>query len=185
MHQLNSGQILCYYRFQGSASFADIAYNSSDNAHISIGINENLDVAHISQLLVFKYEDTFDNNNFGRSYRYSFIYSVVYGKIIYRSFDGFSVDELFDVTNHQVRIEGVRMVVIELFPVFKRNIIMSLIVKVMAQHGYGVAKFILYLLYKGALAGAGTPCNSYYDYISHMVLLLFAERCSISVLCRN
>ena len=62
---------------------------------------------------------------------------------------------------------------------------MSLIVKVMAQHGYGVAKFILYLLYKGALAGAGAAGDAYYDYIFHMVLLLFAERCSISVLCRN
>ena len=68
------------------------------------------------------------------------------------------------------------MVVVQPFSFLKGYVVMRLIIEVVAQHGYGVAKFILYLLYKGALAGAGAAGDAYYDYIFHVVLLFFLAK---------
>ena len=53
---------------------------------------------------------------------------------------------------------------------------MSFIIEIMAENGYGIAELFLYFLNKGALAGAGTPCNSYYNYVFHIALLFILAK---------
>ena len=63
---------------------------------------------------------------------YGHVHPVMDSKIVYGPFDGLPVLELFYVFYHQICFKSVRMVVIQQFPFFKRYIVMTLVIKIMA-----------------------------------------------------
>ena len=78
------------------------------------------------------------------------------------------------------------MIIVEFFTFLKWNFIVSFIIEIMAENGYGIAELFLYFLNKGALAGAGTPCNSYYNYVFHIALLfILAKNASAAGCCHK
>jgi hypothetical protein len=62
--------------------------------------------------------------------------------------------------DHNVRIKGIGMVVVDLFSFFKRNVVTLLVIKVMAQNANVIVELFLYLSDKSALASAGAACNT-------------------------
>ena len=75
--------------------------------------------------------------------------------------------KLFDMLNHQIRIERVWMVIVEMLPLFKRNIIVLLVIKIMADDCYFFAGFFFNSVYHRAFATARSARDSNYDYIVH------------------
>ena len=76
------------------------------------------------------------------------------------------------------------MVIVQLFPFLKRNLVMRLIVKIMAENGDIVMKFFFDFMNHGTLAGTCSAGNSDYDDILHgllrLLLLLFLPAAATS-----
>ena len=59
------------------------------------------------------------------------------------------------------------MVIVEMLPLFKRNIIVLLVIKIMADDCYFFAEFSFNSVYHRAFATARSARDSNYDYIVH------------------
>ena len=81
--------------------------------------------------------------------------AVVDGVIIHRAVDCLSRLQLFQVPDHQIRVEGVGMVVILLAALLK-GAVLPLVVVVVVHHGDVVAEPGHQMLGEGGLAAAGT-----------------------------
>lgn len=81
--------------------------------------------------------------------------AVVDGVIIHRAVDRLSRLQLFQVPDHQIRVEGVGMVVILLAALLK-GAVLPLVVVVVVHHGDVVAEPGHQVLGEGGLAAAGT-----------------------------
>ena len=167
VHRLDRAEVLAHNGVERTPSLVYITEDSADDSHIRVRIDEHLNVKQISEFLTFKNQNTLYDDDLRRAHRNRFINSVMYGKIIHRPFDAFSLCKLFDMLNHQIRIERVWMVIVEMLPLFKRNIIVLLVIKIMADDCYFFAEFFFNSVYHRAFATARSARDSDYDYIVH------------------
>ena len=211
MHRLDRRQILRHDGLQRSAALVDVANDAADYAHIGVRIDENLDIAEVAQLLVLKDQDTLHDDDLGGLNPHRLIDPVMYRKIVDQSFDTLARRQTAYMLDHQIRIKRVRVVVIQLFSFLKRDFIVLLIIKIVAQHGDFIAEFLFDFLDQGAFAGACAACNPddndifhnasplsccdmappyscaryLYAYMTHLLCRLLGQRSLISVLRRN
>ena len=160
MHGFNGRKILVYDIIQHTASFLDISQDPSDYSYIRICVYKDLDIAEISEFRVFEDQDPLYYDDLCRIDSDRFIYPVMDGEIIYRSLYGLPFSQCFDMFDHNVRIKGIGMVVVDLFSFFKRNVVTLLVIKVMAQNANVIVELFLYLSDKSTLAAAGAACNT-------------------------
>ena len=78
-------------------------------------------------------EDTIEDEHLGRVYEYRLRESVVLGEGVDGALDTLPLLELEDMLDHQIRIEGVRVVVVELGALLEAEIIVRLVVEVVAE----------------------------------------------------
>ena len=143
MHQFYGSKVLIHHRIQSTPSFPHISEYSAYYANISIRIYECLDVEHIKELFILKNQYSFYNYNLCGFNGYSFIYTIMYGKIVNRSFDRAPFLKRFDMIYHKIRVKCVGMVVIQFFSFFERYIIMLFIIEIMAE--YRLKSFFVYI----------------------------------------
>ena len=167
MHGLNRGKILVYDAVKGSSSFLYVPDDSSDDPDVRIGIYKDLYIAEVSELLILKDKDALHHYDLGGINRNCLIDPVVDGEIIYGSLYGLTLCQSLYMLNHDIRIKGVGMVVIDLFSFLKGNVIMLFIVEIVAQDADIVIEFLLYLVDKGALAASCAAGDSYDDGFFH------------------
>ena len=169
VHRFYCCQILRHDRLQRPAALVDIADDTAYDAHIGIRIDKNLDVAEISELLVLEDQNALDDDDLGRLYQHRLIDAVMDRKIVDRPVDTLPHRQAAHMLDHQIRIKGIRMVIIQFFSFLKRDFIVLLVIKIVAQHGDLIAEFVLDLLDQGTLAGTGSARDTDNNDVFHIL----------------
>ena len=108
-------------------------------------------------------EDTIEDEHLGRVYEYRLRESVVLGEGVDGALDALSLLELADMLDHHIRIEGVRMVVVELGALLEAQFVMGLIVVVVTERGDVLLdKGLLQLAYEGRLTRGRASSDTNY-----------------------
>ena len=81
--------------------------------------------------------------------------AVVDGVIVNRALNRLPLLELTQVLDHQVRLKGVGVVVVELAALLKGEVVMGAVIVVVAQDGDVVAEALHQIFHQGGLAAAG------------------------------
>ena len=82
MHDADGIDILVDDRVQCPSPVLDIPHESADEADISRGINENFDIEKFTQLFIFQYEETFQDQYIARIALFGNITAGVMNEII-------------------------------------------------------------------------------------------------------
>ena len=93
--------------------------------------------------------------------------TVMDRKIVDRPVDTLPHRQAAHMLDHQIRIKGIRMVIIQFFSFLKRDFIVLLVIKIMADDCYFFAEFFFNSVYHRAFATARSARDSNYDYIVH------------------
>ena len=97
MHDPYGIEILADHAFHISSAFLDIAQKSADKTDISRCVDKDLDVELVADLLVFKNEEAFQNENVRRLYLFDDVASGVDRVVVGRLEDRLSLAELIDL----------------------------------------------------------------------------------------
>ena len=93
------------------------------------------------------------------------------GIVVHRAVDGLACAQRLQILHHEVGIEGVRVVVVELAALLIGHIGMGLIIVVVVDHADVFPKVVLEMLGQGGLARAG-PAGDADDHGVHASRLL-------------
>ena len=105
------------------------------NPLIRICFDIDLDIQQAAQSRISQQQNPFDEDNLARINADCLIRTVVHRVIIDRALNALTIAKPFDMLNQQIRLQCIRMVIIQLLTLLKRNIIMPLIVIVMINNG--------------------------------------------------
>ena len=133
MHGLHRREVLLEHRVHITSALLDITHEATSQAHIIIGINEDLDVHQFAQFLVLEDQDPIKDQDLRRLDAYRLGQAVVVGEGVDGALDTLSLLELADMLDHHIRVEGVRVVIVELGALLETEIIVRLVVEVVAE----------------------------------------------------
>lgn len=167
VHGLDRGQILRHDRLQIAAAVAHVAHDAPQDAHIGVGVDEDLDVQPLTQLRLGKDEDALDDDDLGRDDRDRFGGAVVHRVVIRRARDRLPGAQRVEMLHEQRRVERVRVVIVEFLALGKGDVVVPLIVVVVIQHAHIAAEFVEDAPRDGGLAAAGTAGNADRDDVAH------------------
>lgn len=134
MHRFHRIHILVDDGFQASGPLENVSLETADQTDIGIGVHEDTHIHHITELFIFKDQDSFHDDHFAGRYGDRVLAPVVDFVIIDRSLNRTSCPQFLQMLNHQLGIKSVRMIVVQIFPLLKGHIVMSLVVVVMFQN---------------------------------------------------
>ena len=126
-------KVLLEHRVHITSALLDITHEATSQAHVIIGINEDLDVHQFAEFLVLKDQDTIKDQDLRGLDTYRLGQAVVVGEGVDGALDTLPLLELADMLDHHIRVEGVRVVVVELGALLETEIIVRLIVEVVAE----------------------------------------------------
>ena len=150
MHGLHCREVLLEHRVHITPALLDITHEATSQAHVIIGINKDLDVHQFAELLVLKDQDTIKDQDLRGLDAYRLGQAVVVGEGVDGALDTLPLLELADMLDHHIRVEGVRVVVVELGALLKTEIIVRLVVEVVAERrDVLIDKGLLELAYQG------------------------------------
>lgn len=150
MHGLHRREVLLEHRVHITSALLDITYKAASQAHVIIGINEDLDVHQFAQLLILKDQDTIEDEDLRGLDTYRLGQAVVVGEGVDGALDTLPLLELADMLDHHIRVEGVRVVIVELGALLETEIIVRLVVEVVAERrDVFIGKGLLELAYQG------------------------------------
>ena len=150
MHGFHRREVLLEHRVHITSALLDITHEATSQAHVIIGINEDLDVHQFAELLVLKDQDTIKDQDLRRLDTYRLRQAVVVGEGVDGALDALPLLELADMLDHHIRVKGVRVVVVELGALLETEIIMRLVVEVVAERrDVLIGKGLLELAYEG------------------------------------
>ena len=179
MHRLNRRNILINNRLHCATTIANIAQNATCQTQISISIDKHLDIHHIAQLLILEDQNTIDNNHTRRLHQNGLLHTIVLDKRIYGVLDRHVVLQCLQVFDQHLRIERLRVVVVELRALLVGQFVVRLIVEIVAE-GYNVValKSLAQSLYQCTLARTRSAGNSNDRYVHNGVVfsLLLYEK---------
>ena len=133
MHRLHRREVLLEYRVHITSALLDITHEAASQAYVIIRIDEDLDVHQFAQLLVLKDQDTIEDQDLSGLDAYRLGQAVVVGEGVDGALDTLPLLELADMLDHHIRIEGVRVVVVELGALLETEIIVRLVVEVVTE----------------------------------------------------
>ena len=156
VHGLHRGQILGHHRLHGAPPLLHVPQGPAENAHIGVGLHEDLDIQQVPQLFILEDQDALHDDHLGGPDLHGLVGAVVQRVVIHGAVDGLARLQLFQVLDHQVRVEGVRVVVI-LLAALLEGAVLPLIVVVVVHHGDIVAEPGHQVLREGGFAAAVAP----------------------------
>ena len=123
-----------------SASFLDITDDTPEDPLIGISFHVYLDVQEITKLLVLEDHDSLNYYYLGRMDGDGLAAPVVDRIVIDRTFDAFAVSQSAQMVDEEVRLKSIRVIVVYKLALFKRDIVMTLVVVVIIYDGYLVTE---------------------------------------------
>ena len=98
-------------------------------------------------------------------------------EIVHRAGDGFAAAQGLNLFYHQIGVKGVRVVVVQLAPLFIGQLVMALVVIVMADDRDILPKTLFQFSRQGGLPGTRAPRNADDDAVHANSLLSALVRC--------
>jgi len=170
VHRLDRREVLVDDRVDRAAALFDVAADPAAQAHVGGGVHEDLDVHLGAELRVLEDQDALDHDDLARLDAQHLVRPVVDRVVVSRALDGQALFELAQVFDHHVRVECVRVVVIEKAPLLERQLVVPLVVVVVAQNRDVVAEAIDQRPHERRLAAAGAAGHTDHNGI-HSALL--------------
>ena len=90
VHGFQGGLVAVQNFFHVTATLGNVAFQSSNQSLVRIGVNEYLDVEQVAKFRIGKNQDSFDNHHFSGMGHDGVVGPVVRGKGIYGLVDGVS-----------------------------------------------------------------------------------------------
>ena len=136
VHGPHRAQVLADDRFQAALALLEVALQPADEAQVAVGVDEDLDVHQVAQGLLAEDQDALDDDDLGRLLEHALGQPGVGGEIVDRHLDGPAGDELAQVPDHQVGLQGVGVVEVDLGPLGERQVADVLVVSVVLDHDH-------------------------------------------------
>ena len=166
MHRLHCCPVLGADRLNVSFPFAAVAQNPPYKPFVRVGVNKNFNIHQVAQPFVLENKNTLNNYYICRLNGHRFVRPVVNGIVINGAADSLSAFERFKVFNHDVRVKGVRGVVVDFLTLLKGKRVVTFVVIVMIDNADLFGKLLFKLARQGGFSAARAACNSDY-YRSH------------------
>ena len=152
MHRLYRREVLLDDIVNVSSTLFYIAEDSPQNPLIRIRFDVDLDIEQAAQSRICQQKDPLNEDNLARLNMNRLIRTVVHRVIIDRTLNALTVAKLSDMLNQQIRLKCIRMVIIQLLALLKRNIIMLLVVVVMIDNGNVISEAVTQPVRKSRLS---------------------------------
>ena len=134
MHGLDGGEILVHHAVKAAATVTHVAHDAAQDAHVRVGVDENLDIHKIAQLAALEYQYAFYYNNSRGADGYRPVGAVVNGVVVDRTLDAVPCAKLLEILDEYIGVEGIRVVIVELCPLLVGHIVVRLIIIVVVNH---------------------------------------------------
>ena len=181
VHGLDGGQVLIDDAVQTAAPLLHIPHQTAQDALVGVGVHIDLVVEQGAQLRLHKGQDAFhDQHRCGLDVLH-LVAAVVVGVVVHRAVDGAACLQLLQMVDQQSVVKSIRMVVVQLAALLKRQLVVALVIAVVGDQAHFIlAKTLLQPQSKGGLAAAGAACNAN-DQIIHrgpscIILPLWVEK---------
>lgn len=123
VHRLHRCEILVHHAVKAAAAVTHIAHDAAQDAHVRVGVDENLDIHKIAQLTALENEDAFYYNDSRGADGYRPVGAVVNGVVVDGTLDAVSRAELLEILDEYIGVEGIRVVIVELCPLLVGGIL--------------------------------------------------------------
>ena len=133
MGRFDCFQILVEDAFHVASAFQDIALQTSREADVGIGIEEDLEVGDVQQIAVVESEDAFQDHDFGAGDAELALGAAVGGEIVVRNVDRFAGQHQLQVMDQVFLVDGVRVIEIYFRALFLAQVGEVAIVVVMGE----------------------------------------------------
>mmetsp|Transcript_17738 Transcript_17738/g.58360 ORF Transcript_17738/g.58360 Transcript_17738/m.58360 type:complete len:225 (-) Transcript_17738:261-935(-) len=162
MHGLDSIKILMHDRVEASPSLNHVTINATDDSTISLDVNIDFQVHMIPKDLFVEDKNSFNQDDGPRFYQERLVrFTEVRSKVVDRSADGSTVDELLQVLYHQLRFQTVRMIEIDVVAFFYSKVGAVAIVVVVGQHSNVFLSQVLhYHVHDRRLPASASSCDT-------------------------
>ena len=151
------------YRLHRTPALADVAQDTARQAYVGVRVHIDLDVHHVAQLLVFEDQDAVDDDYLRRLHAHGFRRTVVVDERVDRVLDGDVVLQRLDVVDQHLRVERLRMVVIEFRAFLVGQLGVRLVIVVVAErHDVVAYEGLLQAYDERGLSRAGSSGDSDY-----------------------
>ena len=152
--------ILQQHALQGPAPLVHVPLDPAAQPHVRIGVHKDPDIHQVPQRLVLEDQDAFHNDDLPGDDADGLVAAVVLGKVVDRAVDGFATAELVQMEGHQVRFQGIGLIVVELAALLVGHVVVALVVVVVAENRHLSLKALDQVLHKGRFAAAGAAGNA-------------------------
>ena len=157
VHGLDGGEVLRDHALERAATVADVAAGAAQDAHVCVGLHEDLDVEQLAQRSVLEDQDALDDDHLVGLDLHSLVGAVVLNIGVHGALDALPVAQLLEVLDEQRGVERVWMVVVDLGALLIGLALLALIVVVVADDGHLIAEMLLEMARECGLARAGAP----------------------------
>ena len=143
VHRLDGCQILLGNSFHVPAALFHVTDHSPEDPLISVRVYIDLDIHQVLQARVIEHQDPFDKNDLCRIDLNRLVSPVVYRIVIDRTLNRFTVLEFLQMLYQEICLKRIRMVIVNQFSLFKRNIIVRLVIIVVIDHRHAIPECFL------------------------------------------
>src|SRR5699024_9815670 len=135
VHRLDRVQVLVLDRLQGPPAVDDIAFDPSQQAHIGVGVDEELDVEQSADPRLGEDEDALDDDHPGGFDQGRCVAAVVDREVVDGAFDRSAGPQRGEVVDEEIVVEGVEVVVVDLLALLVAQLVAPPVVVVVVEHG--------------------------------------------------
>ena len=186
VHGFDGRGVLRDDRLHRATAFADVAQDTPRQPNVRIGVHIDLDIHQVAQLPVLEDQDAVHDNHLRRLDQHGFRQPVVVHERVHRVFDRYVLLERLDMVHHHLRVERLRMVVVEFRALLVRQFGVGLVVEVVAQRGDIVAtESFLQTFYERRFSRAGSSGHTDYGYFHGFMDWVWLFSFRFSVPCRR
>lgn len=160
MHRLDRRQVLADDVLEVTAALVHIAQHAAQDALIGIGLDEDLEVEEIAQALILEDQDALDDDDLARLDDLRLLRARVAREVVDGTLDALSLAQRLEMRDEQVRLERVRMVVVDVLALLKRNLVMCPVVIIVIDDRDAVPEMRLEPVRECGLARARAARNA-------------------------
>jgi hypothetical protein len=163
VHRAHGRRVLRYDRFNRPASLVHITIQASYETDVRVGVYKYFQIHQRAHLRIDEYEYAFDDDYRSRLDGNSCGPSRVRGVIVNGLLDAFARAQRFDVIHHQVCVESIGVIEIDLVAQFYGHVAEVAVVRIVLKKNYVVAANRIYdLIGYCGLAGTSPAADTYY-----------------------
>ena len=170
MHGFHIILIMIEHHINRAPTLHDIATDVTNQTNIAVGIDENLQVHHVAQLLIMQRHDAFEDNH-GLGFYMNCLRQTVGEYIrIGGLLDGLAIFQLLDLLRQQFPVEGIRMVEVNGLALFISQCRRIVVIRIQRNDGSTMGRQRLGNTFDdGGLARTRTACNTDDDHFCSLI----------------